>query len=77
MHDPLAVAVALDPTLVHVQEMAVSVTTSGDRRGQTVVSEGGRVKVAESVDASRFVRTFCGATGIPYVEDSTALANAE
>lgn len=67
LHDPLAVAVALDPSLVTTREMAVSVTPTGEERGRTMVSEGGRVRVAESVDAERFLRRFCTATGIPFV----------
>lgn len=66
-HDPLAVAVGLDASLVTTREMAVTVTPTGDERGRTVVSEGGRVKVAESVDAERFLRRFCTATGVPFV----------
>lgn len=67
LHDPLAVAVGLDASLVTTREMAVTVTPTGDERGRTVVSEGGRVKVAESVDAERFLRQFCTATGVPFV----------
>lgn len=76
LHDPLAMAVALDPTLVGVREMAVSVITQGDQRGRTVPSEGGTVKVAQSVDAERFVRSFCEVTGIPYTPVRGDLANA-
>lgn len=69
LHDPLAAAVALDPSLVTMRELSVRVTTSGDERGRTVVSNGGRVKVAESVDGERFLRRFCDATGVPFVAE--------
>lgn len=77
LHDPLAVAVALDPSLIATRDMAVRVTMSGDRRGQTVAGDGGMVKVATSVDAERFVRLFCDTTGVPYRHDADALADAE
>lgn len=67
LHDPLAAAVALDPSLVTTRDMAVSVTVSGEERGRTSAEEGGRVKVAEAVDAERFLRRFREATGIPYL----------
>lgn len=66
LHDPLAAAVALDPSFVTTRDVAVDVVTSGDERGRTMVREGGRVKVAENVDGERFLRHFCEATGIPY-----------
>ncbi len=70
LHDPLAVAVALDPSLAKMREMAVTVTPTGDERGRTVVCEGGRVKIAEAVDGERFLRRFCDATGVPFVADA-------
>jgi hypothetical protein len=43
---------------------------SGDAlRGKTVVREGGNVLVASDVRANEFVRRFCDALGLPYVED--------
>lgn len=65
LHDPLAAAVALDPSLVTTRDMAVSVTVDGEERGRTSVSEGGRVKIASAVDAERFLGLFRAATGIP------------
>jgi inosine-uridine nucleoside N-ribohydrolase len=67
LHDPLALAVALDPALVTTGEYVVSVEPHGERRGQTVVGEPGRIKIATAVDSERFERRFCGALGIRYV----------
>jgi len=65
MHDPLAVAVALDPTLVETRRAAVDVETSGRlTTGATVVDWGGQwgrlanAEVAVAVDAERFRRLF-------------------
>jgi purine nucleosidase len=65
MHDPLAVAVALDPTLVETRRAAVDVETSGRlTTGATVVDWRGQwgrlanAEVAVAVDAERFRRLF-------------------
>jgi purine nucleosidase len=61
MHDPLALAVALDPTLVETRRATVDVETSGRlATGATIVdwrSQWGRIantEVAVKVDAERF-----------------------
>jgi purine nucleosidase len=77
LHDPLALAVALDPLLVTTSDRAVSVVVDGKARGQTNAGDGGAVKVATAVDAERFVRIFCDATGVPFVLDGESLHNAE
>lgn len=77
LHDPLALAVALDSSLVSGQRHKVTVDVSGATRGQTTVAEGGSVLVASEVRAEDFVRRFCEALGVPYVEDRDGLANAE
>jgi inosine-uridine nucleoside N-ribohydrolase len=77
LHDPLALAVALDPTLVSGRRYAITVSTNGEVRGQTTVIEGGTVLVATEVEAERFVRRFCETLGLPYVEDVRGLINAE
>ena len=63
MHDPLAVAVALDPTLVETRRAAVDVETSGRlTTGATIVDWRGQwgrlanAEVAVAVDAERFRR---------------------
>ena len=58
MHDPLAVAVALDPSLVTTHAVPVDVETHGDlTRGLTLADfrgSPGRIEVAMKVDATRF-----------------------
>jgi purine nucleosidase len=58
MHDPLAVAVALDPSLVVTRALPVDVETRGElTRGQTVADfrgAEGRLGMALEVDAPRF-----------------------
>ena len=58
MHDPLAVAVALDPSLVQTRAVPVDVETRGElTRGQTLADfrgAPGRIGVALEVDAGRF-----------------------
>ena len=58
MHDPLAVAVALDPSLVTTRALPVDVETRGElTRGQTVADfrgPAGRIGVALEVQAERF-----------------------
>lgn len=58
MHDPLAVAVALDPTLVTTHTVPVDVETQGAiTRGLTLADfrgEVGRIGVAMEVEAARF-----------------------
>jgi purine nucleosidase len=65
MHDPLALAVALDPTLVETRRAAVDVETTGRlTTGATIVDWRGQwgrlanAEVAISVDATRFRRLF-------------------
>jgi purine nucleosidase len=65
MHDPLALAVAFDPTLVETRRAAVDVETSGRlTTGATIVDwrgQWGRIantEVAVKVDAERFRRRF-------------------
>lgn len=77
LHDPLALATALDPSLVTGELSTVDVVTRGEARGKTTARPGGNVLVATQVEATRFVRRFCDAVGITYVDDSTALASSE
>jgi inosine-uridine nucleoside N-ribohydrolase len=68
LHDPMAIAYALDPTLLTVKEYPVDVETEGMiTRGQTiadrriwaeVVEFKGKANVAVSVDGPRFLRMF-------------------
>lgn len=65
LHDPLAVGVGLDPALVTANDYSVRVETTGERRGQTIVEQGGNVRVASEVNGSLFMRQFCDAVDIP------------
>lgn len=65
LHDPLAVAVALDPSLVATREVFVQVETSkGPARGMTIAdlrpaAEGkANAKVCLEVDSDRFLELF-------------------
>ena len=56
LHDPLAVAAAIEPDLLTHRRAQVAVVTDGEQRGQTVASYGdGPVKVASAVDNGRAV----------------------
>ena len=56
LHDPLAVAAAIEPELLTYRRAQVAVETDGENRGRTVASYGdGPVKVALGVDAGRAV----------------------
>ncbi len=55
-YDPLAVALALDPGVATMRQVALTVVTEpGDHWGETpIVGEPGPVSLADGVDASRF-----------------------
>lgn len=64
LHDPLAVAAALDPSLIDTFTCDIMVETEGAGRGRTigeparVTCPSGRTQVALAVDAERFVERF-------------------
>ncbi|MGI9254181.1 MAG: nucleoside hydrolase [Thermomicrobiales bacterium] len=58
LHDPLAVAVALDPSLVETESVSFSIATGEPERGQTTVVGPGELKVAIGVNAERFGERF-------------------
>lgn len=64
LHDPLAVAVALDPTLVTVELDEVDVITMGEQEGRTRPVGSGRVRVATGVDSNRFLERFHEVLGV-------------
>ena len=68
LHDPLALAVALDPTLVTEEPASVEVDLAGEERGRTRVAGPGAVGVARTVDAARFLAGFYAALGVPVLE---------
>ncbi|MDU4632751.1 nucleoside hydrolase, partial [Corynebacterium sp.] len=63
LHDPLAVAVAADASLVDVLSINLKTDTTGPTRGRTIADETrlstpATAKVAVGVDSERFVREF-------------------
>ncbi|MEK0305918.1 nucleoside hydrolase [Bifidobacterium favimelis] len=64
LHDPLAAAVAIDPTLVTTFATNLMVETEGPQRGRTIgdpsrlLDPVKRTKVALGVDSERFTRRF-------------------
>lgn len=69
LHDPLAVAVAADPSLVEVIETNMKTDTQGPTRGRTIadetrLSQEPTAKVAVGVDNERFVHEF-----VDYLEE--------
>lgn len=72
LHDPLAVAVAEDPSLCELVPYYVDIERGGEMtRGMTVVDRRSwiprdpNVLVCQSVDADRFLQEFCVRLGVP------------
>jgi purine nucleosidase len=65
LHDPLSVAVAKDPTLIAVREVAIAVDTVEPELGRTRIVGPGTVRVAASVDAERALQDFRRTVGLP------------
>ncbi len=65
LHDPLALAIALDPSLAEFEEVTVKVTIDGDERGRTIAAPGGLHKVVRSVDVDRFLACMAESFGLP------------
>jgi purine nucleosidase len=68
MHDPLAIAAAIDPSLIATQRVAVDVETAGALTGGMTVADWRgvwkrppNVEVATAVDAERFIGAFLDA----------------
>ncbi len=64
LHDPLAVAVALDPSLVELQAATVQVSLDEQDLGATMFSAPGPVHVATTVDGPRFLDRFLRTLGL-------------
>jgi inosine-uridine nucleoside N-ribohydrolase len=77
LHDPLAVAVALDPSLVSTEPMTVDVSLDEARRGMTTPAGSGAVNVATGVDSTRFDRLFAELMGIPARVDVVTAGRSE
>lgn len=65
LHDPLAVAVALDPELVRSEEAEVVVDLDGAEAGRTRIVGPGQVRVATAVDAEQALADFRQTVGLP------------
>jgi inosine-uridine nucleoside N-ribohydrolase len=65
LHDPLAVAVAVDPKLIQGEGAAVVVEAEEPVRGRTRIVGPGNVRVALAVDAERALRGFRETVGLP------------
>jgi len=64
LHDPFAVAVATDPTLVDINELAIAVDAVDPDRGRTRIVGPGTVRVAASVHAQRALDEFRRTVGL-------------
>jgi inosine-uridine nucleoside N-ribohydrolase len=65
LHDPLALGVGIDASIVSTETGCVDVVTEGPERGRTLFVPGqGSTTVAFGVDAARFVDMFGDALGI-------------
>ncbi|HEY7032650.1 MAG TPA: nucleoside hydrolase, partial [Thermomicrobiales bacterium] len=72
LHDPLTVAVALDPTLVDCTRRSVTVSCASENRGETRAERAGTIKVAETVEAERFLSSFAETLGLTWVSADPA-----
>jgi purine nucleosidase len=77
LHDPLALAVALNPDLVSGEEHTVSVDTTEEFRGKTTAVPGRGPEVATSVDSHAFLEMLSGALGLPRGDDAKGFERAE
>lgn len=68
LHDPMAVAAALDPALVTCRAWSVTVSCAQETRGETRAVRSGHVKVAEQVDCPRFAQRFADALGLRWID---------
>lgn len=69
LHDPLAVAVALDASLVQCERASVTVQTEGEQRGATRIDAGETLEVARQIDGPRFLAGFEAALGLGAASD--------
>ena len=58
LHDPLAVAVAVDRSIVRTEKLSIDVVTEGDRAGQTFINKSGQpnVDVCMNIDNKKFMK---------------------
>jgi len=80
LHDPLAVAVALEPNLVSGSTHSVEVDSSSiaEIRGRTTASVSARgARVATEVRTASFLHEFCAVLGLPESDTGAGFDNAE
>ncbi len=77
LHDPLAVAVALDESLATTESHRIDVTTDDDKRGKTTPVSSGETRVVTAVDAERFEARFSRLLNLPEQVESIEVARAE
>jgi purine nucleosidase len=78
LHDPLAVAVAVDPSLVTGLRRRADVSTIAETRGKTTLSmDHEHSLVATEVDAERFIRNLGHALALPDGEHTLGFERAE
>jgi inosine-uridine nucleoside N-ribohydrolase len=78
LHDPLAVAVGIDPRLVSGTARAANVVSDGEVRGKTILGEARASSlVAMQVDAERFISELGEALGIPSAHHTVGLERSE
>lgn len=65
LHDPLSVAVAIDPSLIAVRELSIAVDTVEPELGRTQIAGPGNVRVATAVDSERALEDFRRTIGLP------------
>jgi inosine-uridine nucleoside N-ribohydrolase len=70
LHDPLSVAVAMDPSLIGVRKFAIAVDTGEPELGRTRIAGPGNVRVATSVDSERALEDFRRTVGLPTSRNS-------
>jgi purine nucleosidase len=64
LHDPLAVAVALEPDLIETERVSFTIATGEPERGMTTVTGPGPHQIAVGVDAARFGQQFHARLGL-------------
>lgn len=70
LHDPLSVAVAIDPTLIKTENVTIEVEPDEPERGRTRIAGPGSIQVAMSVNAERALDDFRKTVGLPTLRES-------